>query len=141
MTNYFPAQKWLLGCGGEPRWRRAESPTDRRAGRGDFALPIVVRSVGGFRAARVSDGDEVVGDDAEPDPALDPVIALVSTAGEAVPAFDDADASLASGAPFLAVAEPALLLLALARGAFGGAIGMQTRLTPRLCAAASFFLE
>ena len=89
----------------------------------------------------MSDGDEVVGDDAEPDPALDPVIALVSTAGEAVPAFDDADASLASGAPFLAVAEPALLLLALARGAFGGAIGDVDALDASPFAAVSFFLE
>src|SRR5215475_12651205 len=37
--------------------------------------------------------------------------------------FDHADASLASGPPFLAVAEPALLLFAYALGAFGGAIG------------------
>src|SRR4029077_18012713 len=37
--------------------------------------------------------------------------------------FDHADASLASGPPFLAVAEPALLLFAFALGAFGGAIG------------------
>ena len=57
------------------------------------------------------------------DPALHPVIVLVSTAVEAVPAFDDADASLASGAPFLAVAEPAFLLLAFACGAFGRSIG------------------
>jgi hypothetical protein len=40
-----------------------------------------------------------------------------------VSAFDDADASLASGAPFLAAAEPALLLLAFARSALGGVIG------------------
>jgi len=37
--------------------------------------------------------------------------------------LDDADASLASGPPFLAVAEPALLLFAFALGALGGAIG------------------
>ena len=35
----------------------------------------------------------------------------------------DADASLAYGSPFLTVAEPALLLLAFALSAFGGAIG------------------
>jgi hypothetical protein len=111
------------------------------AGRCDFARLTVVRSVEGFLAARVSDGDEVVGDDAELDPALDPVIALVSTAGEAVPAFDDADASLASGTPFLAVAEPALLLRAFARGAFGGAIGDVDALDASPFAAVSFFLE
>ena len=61
----------------------------------------------GLRAG-ASDVEEIVGDDTEPDPALHPVVAPVSTAGEAVSAFDDADASLASGAPFLAAAEPAL---------------------------------
>src|SRR5271169_5829398 len=64
-----------------------------------------------------------LGDDAEPDPALHSGIALVAAAAEPVSAFEHADASLASGAPFLAVAEPALLLFALALGAFGGAIG------------------
>src|ERR1700687_2420600 len=67
--------------------------------------------------------DDVVGDDAEPDPALHSGIAFVAAAAEPVSPFDDADASLASGAPFLAVAEPALLLFALALGAFGGAVG------------------
>src|SRR5713226_4152670 len=46
----------------------------------------------------------------------------VSAAIEPVSTLDHADASLASGAPFLIVAEPALLLLAFAVGAFGGAI-------------------
>jgi hypothetical protein len=40
-----------------------------------------------------------------------------------VPTLDHADAPLAPGPPFLAVAEPALLLLALARSTLGGAIG------------------
>jgi hypothetical protein len=40
-----------------------------------------------------------------------------------VPTLDHADAPLAPGPPFLAVAEPALLLLAPARSALGGAIG------------------
>src|SRR5437660_6624283 len=50
-------------------------------------------------------------------------VAAISAAVEAVSSLGDADAPLASGAPFLAVAEPALLLLAFAVGAFGGAIG------------------
>jgi hypothetical protein len=58
--------------------------------------------------------DDVVGDDAETHPAVHSDGALVSAAIEAVSPFDDADASLTSGAPFLAVAEPALSLLALA---------------------------
>jgi len=38
-------------------------------------------------------------------------------------AFDHADAALTAGAPFLALAELALFLLASARGTFGRAIG------------------
>jgi hypothetical protein len=50
-------------------------------------------------------------------------VALVAAAVEAIAPFDHADASLASGALLLAVAEPALFLLAFAFGAFGRAIG------------------
>ena len=70
-----------------------------------------------------TDVEEVVGDHPEANPALHPSIALVSAAGEPVAPFDHADAPLASGPPFLAVSEPALLLLAFALRAFGGAIG------------------
>jgi len=66
-----------------------------------------------------ADVDEIVGDDAEPDPAVHPDEALVAAAGEAVPPFDHADAPLRSGAPFLTVTEPALFLLALTLRAFG----------------------
>ena len=55
-----------------------------------------------------ADVDQVIGDHAEADPALHSGIALVSAAIETVSPFDHADASLASGAPFLATAEPAL---------------------------------
>ena len=55
-----------------------------------------------------ADVDQVIGDHAEADPALHSGIALVSAAIETVSPFDHADASLASGAPFLASAEPAL---------------------------------
>ena len=81
-----------------------------------------------------TDVDDVVGDDAETHPAVHSDGALVSAAVEAVSSFDDADASLASGAPFLAVAESALSLLALAFRAFGRAIGNANALDPlRLC--------
>ena len=70
-----------------------------------------------------TDVDEVVGDDAEPDPALHSDSAFVAAAVEPVSPFDHADAPLASGSPSLAVAEPALFLLALALSTFGGAIG------------------
>ena len=72
------------------------------------------------RAANV---DHVVGDDSKPDPPLHSDVALVAATVEAVAPLDDADASLASGPPFLAVAEPALLLFAFSLRAFCGAIG------------------
>ena len=68
------------------------------------------------------DVDDVVGDHAEPNPAPHSIIAFVTAAIETVPSLGDADASLASGAPLLAVAEPALPLLTLALGTLGRAI-------------------
>jgi hypothetical protein len=55
--------------------------------------------------------------------AQDTGIAPVTAAVETVPPFGDADASLASGPPLLAVAEPALPLLSFALGALGRAVG------------------
>src|SRR5262245_51374382 len=69
-----------------------------------------------------ADIDEVVGDDAEADPAIHSDSSLVAATAEAVSSFDDADAPLASGAPLLAVTEPALFLLAFAFKAFGGPV-------------------
>src|SRR5258708_12271700 len=66
-----------------------------------------------------TDVDEVVGDDAEPDPTLHSGIAFVAAAVEPVSPLDHADASLASGPPFLSVAEPALSLLSFALGTPG----------------------
>ena len=66
-----------------------------------------------------TDVNDIVGDDAEPHPAVHSDVALVAAAVETVSPLDHADASLASGAPFLAVAEPALFLLALAFEALG----------------------
>src|SRR6202040_1127322 len=70
-----------------------------------------------------ADVDEIISDHAEADPALHSGIAPVAAAIETVSPLDHADAPLAAGAPFLAVAEPALLLLAFALGALGRAIG------------------
>src|SRR5262249_2517685 len=69
------------------------------------------------------DVDDVVGDNAEANPAVHSVEAFVAAAIETVSPLDHADAPLASGPPFLPIAEPALLLLAFALGAFAGAIG------------------
>src|SRR6478752_5805979 len=62
-------------------------------------------------------------DHAEADPALHSGIAPVAAAIETVSPLDHADAPLAAGAPFLAVAEPTLLLFAFALRALGGAVG------------------
>ena len=77
----------------------------------------------GLLVHRATDVDEVIGDHPEANPALHSGVAFVSAAIEPVPSLDHADATLAAGPPFLAVAEPALLLLAFALGAFGRAIG------------------
>ena len=60
----------------------------------------------GLLVEGAADVDEIVGDDAEADPAFHSVVALVAAAVEAVPAFGHADAALASGAPFLPLTEP-----------------------------------
>src|ERR1700691_5600184 len=78
---------------------------------------------GSFLFHRATDVDDIVGDDAEPDPTVHSDESLVAATDEAVASLDHADASLTSGAPLLTVAEPALSLLALALRAFGRAIG------------------
>src|SRR5882724_8597085 len=71
----------------------------------------------------VADVDNVVGDHAEPDPTLHSGIAFVAAAIEPVSPLGDADASLASRSPSLAIAEPALPLLSFSFGTLGRAIG------------------
>jgi hypothetical protein len=79
----------------------------------------------------VPDVDEVVGDDAEAGPTLHSVEAPVSATIKAMPALDYADTAFGSGPPFLAIAEPALFLLASAFRALGRAIGNTDAL--RIC--------
>ena len=141
-ASYFPAQNRCFGAGGQ--WRAAQQiPPGLPAGCGDFEADDGRRA--GLRRGRLGHGaadvDESVGDDAEADPAFHSGVALVAAAVEAVSAFGHADAPLASGAPFLAVAEPALLLFAFARGAFGGAIGNADALDAFGFAAASLLAE
>src|SRR5215471_19821772 len=96
-----------------------------------------------MRCLACSSGDryEIVGDHAESDPTLHSIVALISTAIEAIAPLDHADASFASGAPFLAVAEPTLLCSRLRSGLLLERLGMHTRLTPIAFAAASFLAE
>jgi len=85
------------------------------------AQPSLDSGLDGLRGRLLFDSaTDVVGDDAEADHSDG---ALVAAAVETVSLFDDADASPASCAPLLAVAEPALSLLAFSLRAFGRAIG------------------
>jgi hypothetical protein len=65
-----------------------------------------VRSGFGPPRQRITNVDEVIGDHAKADPPLHAVSALVSAAGEAMAALDDADTPLASGPPLLAMGTP-----------------------------------
>ena len=105
---------WSIAC------RPTQSPPDGRRARQSM---VEARLRGRLLFHRATDVDDIVGDDAEPDPAVHSDVALVAAAVEAMAPLDHADAPLASGAPLLAVAEPALPLLALALGALGRAIG------------------
>jgi len=70
-----------------------------------------------------ADVDDVVGDDSEPYPSLYAVESFVSGSFQPMPALQNTDAALASGAPFLQLLEPALLLPLFAGRAFGGMAG------------------
>src|SRR6266478_1392405 len=117
----FRRKKHVFGrpCNESGRADPPAGPGPRRQG---------VKSVGlglpaGLLGHHAADVDQVVGNHPEADPALHSGIPLVPAAIKSVPSLDHADATLASGTPFLAVAEPALLLLAFALGALRGAIG------------------
>jgi hypothetical protein len=87
-----------------------------------FALCLLLVGSTSF-SKRAANIDEIVCNHAEPNPALHPIVTFVPAAIEAMSTLGHADAPLASGSPFLTVAEPALFLLAFALSAFGGAIG------------------
>ena len=77
------------------------------------------RVMASFVLQKSADVDELVGDHAKPDPALHADLAFVAATVEPVPPHDHADAPLASGPPFLAIAEPPLLLFASALDTLG----------------------
>jgi hypothetical protein len=60
---------------------------------------------------------EIVGDYAKTNPSLHSTVARVDASSKTMPALKDADATLATGSPFLSCFEPALLLFALPLGA------------------------
>src|SRR6516225_7678226 len=113
----FRRKKHVLGKAA-PEFGRARSSDERvgfYAGRWPGLRP-------GLISHGAADVDQVVGDHAKADPALDAGLASVSAAVQTVPSLDHADAALGAGPPLLPLAEPALLLLALALRALGGAI-------------------
>jgi len=70
-----------------------------------------------------ADVDEIIGDHTEPDPTFHSIVTFVPAAIETVPPLGHTDAPLASGSPFLAGAEPSLLLLASTLDPLGRPIG------------------
>ena len=95
------------------------------------ALPMRFLLGDGASGDGASDVDQIVCDDTEADPAFHAVIAFVAAAGKGrLPALYNTDASLAAGAPFLTVSEPALFCSRLRSALLVERLGMQTRLTP-----------
>ena len=87
---------------------------------------------GGPRVQEGRGAHQIVGDDAEPDPASDAVRAMVATASQAMPTFEHTDAAFAPDAPALAAAEPALSFMRASRRRFAPGRGKITRRTPRV---------
>src|SRR5215468_8509843 len=122
--SYFLAQNYHLLRWPVRRKQKITAGDGRR--RVVYKLRRASRSRSGFICLFrqcVAHADQIIGDDAETDPALHAALAAIAAAAETMPALDYADASLTSRPPFLPVAEPALLLLAPARRTLGGAIG------------------
>ncbi len=71
---------------------------------------------------RLSDGAQVVGDDAPADPALHPLVAMVATAVELVPPFQPTDPPFDAGPPVPTALKPTLPFIRSARR------GLTTRL-------------
>ena len=70
-----------------------------------------------------TDVDEIVCDDAEPDPPVHASVAFIAVPRQSVSTLHHTDAAFTPRPPALPVLEPALLLFSLALGALGGSIG------------------
>src|SRR5215831_2886557 len=128
VSSYFPAQNSRFGIGASSgiQWRHAKTKAPPLVAAGPLVtllrmgVPVLPRRFLTYGATNI---DEIIGDHAEPDPALHSVLAFIPTTVEPVSPLGHADAAFAAGPPFLAVTEPALLLLAPALSALGGAVG------------------
>jgi len=78
-----------------------------------------------------TDMNDVVGDHPESDPAPDAVWSFVGRSAQPMPSFENTDAALTAGTPFLKLLEPALLLPLLARLALGPKAGNGNALHPQ----------
>ena len=76
------------------------------------------RPIARYVAARAlvnrRDADQVIGDDAEPDPALHSIETMVATAVESMTSFQHADAPFRADAPALPAPEPSLPFIGVA---------------------------
>jgi hypothetical protein len=100
---------------------------DRRASKSDGGQGLLRLRHSFDRAADI---DEVVGDDAEADPATRSDRPLVAATAETVSLFEDANAHLTSGAPLLPLRNQRFFCLRLRSRLLVERLGMQTRLTP-----------
>ncbi len=107
---------WSTGAVGKKNCTRKGSTGGKRVYSATGALKELVgeKSSGG-RGGRPAgqdpaEVDEVVGDDAESDPAFHTRLFFIAAAIQSVTALQHTDAAFAPGAPFLRLLEPALLL-------------------------------
>ena len=87
----------------------------------DRSFHFLVPLCGGPRFCKGRDVHQIVSDDAEPDPSVHAVDAMVATATQAVTTFEHTDATFAPDAPALAAAEPVLPLIGTPRRRLGAA--------------------
>ena len=92
--------------------------TAQRAGSVSIARPIVsgrfispISLCGGPRVREGRGVHQIVRDDAEADPAVHAVGAMVATATESMSTFEHTDAAFAADAPALSATEPALAFI------------------------------
>jgi hypothetical protein len=79
----------------------------------------LVSLCGGPHTCEGRDVHQIVSDDAEADPSMHTVDAMVATAAQAVPTFEHTDAAVAPDAPALPAAEPALTFVGATRRRLG----------------------
>ena len=72
---------------------------------------------------KAADVNKIIGNDPKPDPAFHAIVTTIAATLQAMSTLADTDASLASGAPSLPVAQPSLLLLTLAARTLAAVVG------------------